>query len=360
MTYMNLTNEDLTQLLHESDRKRQELIDRCHHRDRQAFNQFIQNYQDDIFSHVYQMMGKKEEAFEITRDVFVTAYKSFSTFHGETSVEVWLFKIAERYIQATLCARKKWYKRIFPVPTSGQHQETTEPEKYPDQECTSEEPDELLIAYIDGELSEFESKRVEKLLEEDGDYRQEYEELQKIDTLLQFFKRTSAPVDLRVHINAKLDEKSFWEKVHDAIEIFHRKTPERRSISPTSMIYPLLTRGSDKTEHVSQTLEEIHEPDPMREKRRQAEAKYDKADFYKKHGKHEKAIQLFEEALELYQNIEHPEGQILAHHQLALLYKEVGKTDETVQHAQEFLKRYQDLKIVKKYEQIQKLLKEIQ
>lgn len=357
---MNLTNEDLTQLLHESDRKRQELIDRCQHGDRQAFNQFIQNYQDDIFSHVYQMMGKKEEAFEITRDVFVTAYKSFSTFHGETSVEVWLFKIAEQYIQTTLRGRKKWYEGIFPVRTSDQQQEIAEPGKYPDQESASEEPDELLIAYIDGELSEFESKRVEKLLEEDGDYRQEYEELQKVDTLLQFFKQTSTPVDLRGRINAKLDEKSFWGKVHDAIEIFHRKTPERRLISPTPMIHPLPTRGSDKTEHVSQTLEETHEPDPIREKRRQAEAKYDKADFYKKHGKHEKAIQLFEEALELYQNIEHPEGQILAHYQLALLYKDIGKTDETIQHAQEFLELYQDLKIVKKYEQIQELLKKIQ
>lgn len=354
---MNLIHEDFTQRLQATDRKRQELIDRCRNRDRQAFNQFIQNYQDDIFSHVRQMMGNKHEAFDITRDVFVTAYKSFSTFHGETSVEVWLFKIAERYIQAALRPRKKWYERIFP--TSDQQQETVGPEKYSGYDRDSEDSDELLIAYIDGELSEFESKRVEKLLEEDGDYRREYEELQKVDTLLQFFNRIPTPPDLRVQVNAQIDAKSFREKVHDAIEILWGKMPERRSISPLSMGHPLPTRGSEEAEHTFQTGD-TQEPDPRRETRRQAEAKYDKAEFYKKHGKHEKAIQLFEEALELYQTIGHPEGQILVHHQLALSYKDLGKTDEAIQHAQEFLKFYQDLKIVKKYEQIQELLQEIQ
>jgi len=356
---MNLTNEDLTQLLQERERKKQDLIEGCRNGDRQAFNQFIRNYQDDIFSHIYQMVGNEKNTLDITRDVFVTAYKSFSTFHDETSVEVWLFKIAERYIQATLRVRKKWYDSIFPVRTSGQQQETAESEKYPKQESASEEPDGLLIAYIGGELSEFESKRVEKRLKEDADYRREYEELQKVDTLLQFFRRPSAPVDLRVHINAKLDEKSFWEKVLDAIEIFRGKTSERHSISPTPFIRPLPTRGSEEIKLLSQTLEETQEPDLWSETRRQAEARYDKADFYKKHGKHDKAIQLFLEALELYQKIEHTERQILVQHQLALLYKDVGKNDEAIQHAQEFLKLYQNLKIVKKYAQIQELLGEL-
>lgn len=356
---MNLTNKDFAQLLQESDRKKQELIDRCRGGDRRAFNQFIRNYQDDIFSHVHQMMGNKEGAFEITRDVFVTAYKSFSTFHGETSVEVWLFKIAERSIQAALRGQKKWDERISPGHISDHQQDSAGPERYPEQARASKEPDELLIAYIDGELSEFESKRVEKRLEEDGYYRREYEELQKVDTLLQFFKQAVAPPDLQVQINTKLDEKSFWEKIHNTIEIFRKKTPEHRSISFSPILYPLPTRGSEEIEHVFQTSEEIQTSDPRREKRRQAEAKYDKAVLYKKHGKHAKAIQLFGEALELYQEIEQTEGQILVHHQLALLYKDIGKTDEAIQHAQEFLKHYQDLKIVRKYAQIQELLGEL-
>ena len=57
---MNLTNEDLTQLLQERERKKQNLIEGCRNGDRQAFNQFIRNYQDDIFSHIYQMVGNEE------------------------------------------------------------------------------------------------------------------------------------------------------------------------------------------------------------------------------------------------------------------------------------------------------------
>ncbi len=187
----------------------------------------------------------------------------------------------------------------------------------------------------------------------------QYEEFQKIDTLLLFFKQTSAPAELQVHINAKLDEKSFWKKVHDAIDVFWRKSAEHRSISFPPIIHPLPACGSEETEHVSQTREEIQTPDPRREMRRQAEAKYDKAVFYKKYGKHNQAIQLFEEALECYQRIEHTEGQIAAHHQLALSYNNIEKTDEAIRHAQAFLNHYQDLKIVKNYAQIQKLLQEI-
>lgn len=357
---MNLTDGDLQQLLQENELKNRELIDRCRNRDRQAFNQFIRKYQDDIFSHAYQMMGNKKAAFDITRDVFVRAYKSFSKFRGETSIEVWLFKIAEQYIHSALRAQKKWYERIFPVSISGQQQETPKPNEYLEQDSKLEELDELLVAYIDGELSDAELEQIEKRLEEDTDYRREYEELQKVDTLLQLFKRTSAPVELRVHINAKIDERPFWEKVHDAIEIFREATPGRRSIFRPPIIRPLPTRGLEEEEHISQTGEDTQKFDPLREISRQAEARYDKADFYKKHEKYEKARQLLLEALQLYQQIEHIEGQILVHHQLALLFKDSGETDKAIHHAQEFLKLYQDLKIVKKYEQIQELLQEIQ
>jgi DNA-directed RNA polymerase specialized sigma24 family protein len=339
---MNLTNKNLKKLLQESDRKKHELIERCRNGDRQAFNQFIQNEQDDIFSHVQQMVGSVKETSQITQEVFVTAYKLFPKFHNDMSVEAWLFKIAERHIQSALRTRKKWYAKILPTHTLAQQQE-------------AEEPDKLLIAYMDGELSDLETKCVEERLEEDADYRQEYEKLQQTDNVLRFFSQTSAPANLRVQINAKLDEKSFREKVHDAIAIFRETPPGRRLISPT----PLPTRGTEETEQTSQTLEDTQELTPLEALRRQAEARYDKADFYKKHGKLDKAIHLFEEALAFYQKIKQTEGQIVVHHQLALLYKDTGKNDKALQHAQEFLEIYQNLEIVKKHGQIQELLKEL-
>lgn len=220
---MNLTNEDLKEFLQEHNQQRQDLIKRCQNRDRQAFNQCIQNYQDSIFSHVRQMVGDDQEAYNIIRNVFVTAYTTISEFHGETSLDVWLFKIAERQIQRALDKRKTWYERIFPKHLSEQRQEQeTSPEYVREpKESVCRETDKLLIQYIDGELTELESRRVEKHLKDCARCRQEFEKFRKTDILLRFHSQLHAPPDLRFQINAAIDAiqtdqmKPFWQKISD-------------------------------------------------------------------------------------------------------------------------------------------------
>ncbi len=90
-----------------------------------------------------------------------------------------------------------------------------------------------------------------------------------------------------------------------------------------------------------------------------ADAEYQNILYLKKHKKPAEAIQTARNALELYQQIENIEGQLLVHYQLAFLYKKVGNTTEALRQAQEFMKLEQQLKLVKKVEEIQELLKEL-
>ena len=116
--------------------------------------------------------------------------------------------------------------------------------------------------------------------------------------------------------------------------------------------------------YLEQKLAVIQESGPeegsLQEVIRQAEAGYDKAEFYFKHGKHDKAVPLLLDALQLYQNAGHEEGQILVRHQLALAYKELDRKEEALHHAREFLELYHNLKIVKKFEQLQSLVAELE
>ncbi len=400
---MNLAYDDLRKLLHKGDRKKQELIERCRSGDRQAFNQFIRQYQNRIFSYVSRMLGSDREASSITCDLFVEAYNTFPDTHEEQSLEVWLFKIARKHIQAALNESTGMlgiFSRVRQAET--QEEECEQP--------AQSGPDELLLAYLDGELDESDAEDVEQRLQENGAYREEFDELQRTDKLLRFFSDRSAPAELQGQINAKLDEKTFWEKAKGAMDELHIgaqvprmalplyqgiRGPEGQEILNLEIkdglkqfllanlyanhgLYDIAREHLENQlaieqepetrrllEYASQKIDAIKEEDtqrldPCHEIRRQAETTYDKAEFYKKHGKNKRAIRFFLEALQLYRQIKSIEGQIIVRHQLALLYNESGHNEEALEHAREFLKLYQDLKIVQKFDQIQELLRELQ
>ncbi len=89
-----------------------------------------------------------------------------------------------------------------------------------------------------------------------------------------------------------------------------------------------------------------------------ADAEYQNMLYLKKHKKPAQAIQSALIALKFYQDIESVAGQLLVRYQLALLYTELGDKAEAVRQAQEFITLDQQLELIKKYEEMQELLKE--
>lgn len=212
---MMLPYNALKHLILDNNIPRQELINRCRRGDRQAFTQFIQTYQDTIFSHVCHTLGSERKAAHITRNVFVHAYRSFAELQDETAPEVWLFTIAEQYIHTVRQRQQRWaWLNLLCLFSSKEQLDADRGQSGHD------EQNDLLLAYIDGELSEAETKQVEQRLAEDADYRREYKELQQIDMLIRCGSQMSAPVDLPVRINRQLDIYLFWENIRAAIARF--------------------------------------------------------------------------------------------------------------------------------------------
>lgn len=70
------------------------LIERCKKQDYEAFGKFVDVYEARIFGYVKRLIGRTEEAQDITQDVFIRAYQAFPRFDERASAKTWVFRIA--------------------------------------------------------------------------------------------------------------------------------------------------------------------------------------------------------------------------------------------------------------------------
>jgi RNA polymerase sigma-70 factor (ECF subfamily) len=65
--------------------------------DRPAFYSIVKTYNSQIFSLVFRYLGNKEDASEVTQDIFVQALRKIRQYRGEVPFIFWLRKIAVNY-----------------------------------------------------------------------------------------------------------------------------------------------------------------------------------------------------------------------------------------------------------------------
>lgn len=58
------------------------------------FDELVATYERRIFNVVYRMLGDYDEAADVTQETFISAYKSYDRFRGESAVFTWLYQIA--------------------------------------------------------------------------------------------------------------------------------------------------------------------------------------------------------------------------------------------------------------------------
>jgi len=69
------------------------------------FSCFLERYSSSIHSLIGRIIPSKEDAEELTQDVFLKAFRKLDTFKGDCSFSTWLFRIA--YNTAISATRKK-------------------------------------------------------------------------------------------------------------------------------------------------------------------------------------------------------------------------------------------------------------
>src|ERR1044071_9278226 len=77
-------------------------------RDESTFRAFIKEHQDRVFNIVLKMVQQVNDAEEITQDVFVDVFRKPDAFHGGSSINTWLYRIAMNKSIDHLRKKKKW------------------------------------------------------------------------------------------------------------------------------------------------------------------------------------------------------------------------------------------------------------
>lgn len=96
----------------------EKLVERLKRRDEAAFNEIVHLYQAKLYRLVLRMIGDKEEAKDLTHEVFITVFKSIDGFRGESKFSTWLYRVATNHCKN----RVKYLSRR----QRGQHRELDE------------------------------------------------------------------------------------------------------------------------------------------------------------------------------------------------------------------------------------------
>lgn len=73
------------------------LIRRLRDRDEKAFREIMELYGDRIYNLTYRMLGSREEAEDVSQEIFITVFKSIESFRGESKFSTWLYRIAANH-----------------------------------------------------------------------------------------------------------------------------------------------------------------------------------------------------------------------------------------------------------------------
>lgn len=60
----------------------------------EAFSRLIFTYHQPIYSVIARMLQNPADAADVTQDVFIKVFRGISSFHGESSLRTWMYRIA--------------------------------------------------------------------------------------------------------------------------------------------------------------------------------------------------------------------------------------------------------------------------
>jgi RNA polymerase sigma-70 factor, ECF subfamily len=82
-------------------------VSRARAGDQAAFEAIFQRYERQIYSFAFRMMGNADDAYDLTQECFIKAYRSLEKTNGDLNVSAWLHRIASNSCLDVLRRRKR-------------------------------------------------------------------------------------------------------------------------------------------------------------------------------------------------------------------------------------------------------------
>jgi RNA polymerase sigma-70 factor (ECF subfamily) len=73
--------------------------------DNAAFGRLVEKYQRRVYALAYGILRNREDAWDVSQEAFVKAYKALSTWQGDSAFYTWLYRITYNFALDTLRAK---------------------------------------------------------------------------------------------------------------------------------------------------------------------------------------------------------------------------------------------------------------
>ena len=71
-----------------------------------AFEQLVRTYRNDVYGLAYHFLRNREEAWDISQEVFIKTHRSLARFRGDSSFKTWLMRITANQCKDYLKKRR--------------------------------------------------------------------------------------------------------------------------------------------------------------------------------------------------------------------------------------------------------------
>ena len=73
------------------------LIARLRRKDPAAFEALVKAHQDRVYDFCVRMLADREEAFDLTQEIFISVHKNMEKFRADAKLTTWIYRIARNH-----------------------------------------------------------------------------------------------------------------------------------------------------------------------------------------------------------------------------------------------------------------------
>ncbi len=83
------------------------LIERCTSGDEQACAALVSTHQRMVFTLALHLLGDRDEALDVSQEVFLRVFRTLSSFRGQSALRTWIYRIVINQARN----RQRWWRR---------------------------------------------------------------------------------------------------------------------------------------------------------------------------------------------------------------------------------------------------------
>jgi RNA polymerase sigma-70 factor, ECF subfamily len=92
-----------------ADGREAALIERCAARDESACAELVAAHQRMVYLLALHLLGDREEALDLSQEVFLRVFRTISSFRGQSALRTWIYRIVINQARN----RQRWWRRRY-------------------------------------------------------------------------------------------------------------------------------------------------------------------------------------------------------------------------------------------------------